>query len=955
MTSFAAVIGVQNSPAAFATGTPMIMPGFYNFAGESGTAMTIDFTTLNFTSGNAGVIFSMPPSPHLPSGLSFNPATGQIHGTPRESFPFTTFNVIAQDASVSSESATAVVNLSVSPGSRSIGSSHFSLKGVVGQSISSPAPIPTNFYYTPFYSLVGIHGPIPDGLNFDTTTGVISGTPTQTMTPTEFTLNAQSSGAESASRQVTISVVNQAPHARYGAFIDPSTDPVKSVFSPDGSRLYEINASDPVINIFDTHSQQWLQSVLLSDTGYDIAITPDGRKVLVSIPLSDQIAILDTSTNAITQIALPNYPLDIAVSPDGSRAYITEQRADGVAVIDLEIGMIVHTIVSGSGPLGIVISNDGTHLVVSNMTSDTLSYIDATSGTVEATIVLPINSSPQEIAISPDGLTAYVVDKQAGHNKLLIVDLGTNQYSELQDGLPMTAISDVKVSPLGDVLYLSGENNGAGIFQYFDLPTLTPLGSDNYITNPGWMSISSDGLLVGVTAFDLGQVVSYSRILAPLAPTVTIDQSDSVSNDSEVKLQIVMDSTAGRRGTGLEYSVDGGATYNQALFAQWGNTYFVTAGGLTNGVSYSIRVRATNAAGPGTASAPVTAMPGIPGQAGLSSVTAGDGTLTLNYGIIGSVAGLNNSYEYSLNNGPWQSMTHTGLWSYQSQVTGLTNGTSYSVRVRARNDFGGGLPSSAIAATPNGPIAPVLNGGAISIPASLQIASHVKISIQDGLLLCSLGKYLYGSPGEGVVAPISEAKYSLKVNGLEVKSALDKKDHFGWDLSALPKTGLATCEALITYSGASLKDSSTMNDSNYAKFNLEKSAALSLVQLTALKQVNDLKLKVQKDLKSARLNWLQDRNALNSEYSDAKSALTSKLASKAISSQKYSEGRKKLMAEHAKKGAELYAKYRADSVALKASLVSQLSVQSIVDDLTNQANKKFYTNLLNDGYGYLLS
>jgi titin len=122
--------------------------------------------------------------------------------------------------------------------------------------------------------------------------------------------------------------------------------------------------------------------------------------------------------------------------------------------------------------------------------------------------------------------------------------------------------------------------------------------------------------------------------------------------------------------------------------------------GLTNGTVYYFRVAAVNAAGVGALAGPVADYPyTTPSAPTLTSVTPNHQQL-----VVGLTAGSTGGspllrYEYSLNDGAWVS---SGGTATSFTITGLTNGTSYSVRVRAVSSrAGSSAASNNISGTPS--------------------------------------------------------------------------------------------------------------------------------------------------------------------------------------------------------------------------------------------------------------
>ena len=133
----------------------------------------------------------------------------------------------------------------------------------------------------------------------------------------------------------------------------------------------------------------------------------------------------------------------------------------------------------------------------------------------------------------------------------------------------------------------------------------------------------------------------------------------------------------------------------------------VTAGltctitGLTNGTTYYVSVVATNAAGSSAATAPrISVIPAaLPGAPTISSVTAGNAYLSVAFsaGTADSNAPIT-GYQYSSDNGStWADASGT---SSPLLVSSLTNGTTYTVKIRAVSAIGNGAASSGVAGTP---------------------------------------------------------------------------------------------------------------------------------------------------------------------------------------------------------------------------------------------------------------
>jgi DNA-binding beta-propeller fold protein YncE len=76
--------------------------------------------------------------------------------------------------------------------------------------------------------------------------------------------------------------------------------------------------------------------VALPGLGYGTAATPDGRWLLVAVPSTNQVAVVDLGTMQVTRsIDVANLPQEILIRPDGKIAYVSCAGSGKVAAIDL--------------------------------------------------------------------------------------------------------------------------------------------------------------------------------------------------------------------------------------------------------------------------------------------------------------------------------------------------------------------------------------------------------------------------------------------------------------------------------------------------------------------------------------------------------------------------------------------------------------------------------------------
>ena len=174
--------------------------------------------------------------------------------------------------------------------------------------------------------------------------------------------------------------------------------------------------------------------------------------------------------------------------------------------------------------------------------------------------------------------------------------------------------------------------------------------------------------------------------VAQIVPTAPLNLTATAGDG-----QITLSWTASTSGpiSRYEYSSNGGSIWTST--GSTDTNYTVTS--LTNGTSYTFTVRGRNSFIPGAASDSVSATPTIPAPTGLT-LTAGDGEVTLSWTApsVSTITG----YQYKRDSEDWAS---SGTASPHT-VRNLTNGTSYTFRVRAYGAGGAGTASDSVSAIP---------------------------------------------------------------------------------------------------------------------------------------------------------------------------------------------------------------------------------------------------------------
>lgn len=277
------------------------------------------------------------------------------------------------------------------------------------------------------------------------------------------------------------------------------------VFSPDGKAFYVGGGSDDNVHSYELQSSgTWVETGMPIKLGHvttnsltptsgvpstaGLAITPDGKKLVVANIYNDSLSIVDTTTRNLTkeidlrpgkldptQAGVPGgeYPYWVSITANNV-AYVSSLRDREIVVLNVgdTPGVISRIKVQGS-PNKSVLNRANTRLYVASEYEDIVTVIDTQSNRVIKTIstagpdyvTFQLNkyrgSAPSSLAFSPDEKVLYVTN--TGTNSVAVIVLLAGEEA-LTLGLLPTQFYPTSVSVSGDgrYLYVVNEKNPAG-------------------------------------------------------------------------------------------------------------------------------------------------------------------------------------------------------------------------------------------------------------------------------------------------------------------------------------------------------------------------------------------------------------------------------------------------------------------------------------------------------------
>jgi len=162
------------------------------------------------------------------------------------------------------------------------------------------------------------------------------------------------------------------------------------------------------------------------EVGHDpenLALTPDGRWLVVSNEEDGEASILELSTGKRTGV-LPTgaEPEGVACRPDGKVCYVTSEDEGTVTVVDPPGLKVLATFKAGQRPRAAVFTSDGRLAFVTGEASHTVTEVDALKHVVLDTRHLEgPQVKPMGIAITRDDRTLYVATGRGG--SVVVIDV----------------------------------------------------------------------------------------------------------------------------------------------------------------------------------------------------------------------------------------------------------------------------------------------------------------------------------------------------------------------------------------------------------------------------------------------------------------------------------------------------------------------------------------------------
>ncbi len=365
-------------------------------------------------------------------------------------------------------------------------------------------------------------------------------------------------------------------------------------FSADDTHLYVSGGVDDNVHVYARQNGRWAEDgtpialghksglgIAVKPSAAGLALTADGRRLVVADRQNDAITIVDLQTRTManeldlrpgkgdsSRAGIPGgeYPDWVAVKGNDV-AFVSSQRDREIDVVDIAgtTPKVLARIKVDGTPNRMVLNADQSLLYVAEDNSDTVSVIDTATNTVREKILVAgtpamfvsaprfRGAAPNALALSPSGDTLYV--SNGGTNTLAIVPLeGTAPHHAA--ALVPTGWFPTGVAAAGSMLYVVNAHSdpgpnplGCAHASPDHARTAACYARDHYI-----LQISHAGFL----SFPVPKPDDYGRLTALAAANNGFDTKESAR---DAKLMAALR----RRIRHVIYIVKENRTYDQVL------------------------------------------------------------------------------------------------------------------------------------------------------------------------------------------------------------------------------------------------------------------------------------------------------------------------------------------------------------------------------------------------------
>jgi DNA-binding beta-propeller fold protein YncE len=248
---------------------------------------------------------------------------------------------------------------------------------------------------------------------------------------------------------------------------------------------FVINSGGASISLVDMSAEKELRRIPVLREPHHLALSPDGKSLLVGDTVANEMLFLDPTTGAIQKRMQVADPYQLGFSPNGKFLVVNGLARNQIDVYDAAGMQLLKRFPVASMPSHLAFASDSGRVFVSLQGTDALVAIDLTRLAVLWT---------QKVGKTPAGVLWH-------EGKVLVADMGTD-YVAVVDPADGRVINRIRTGKGAHNLFLSPDrkiiwvnNRVAGTTTSLDASTLAPIRSYSIPGGPDDIDFAPDGRL----------------------------------------------------------------------------------------------------------------------------------------------------------------------------------------------------------------------------------------------------------------------------------------------------------------------------------------------------------------------------------------------------------------------------------------------------------------------------